>query len=116
MFAPLQLPSDGAIKSIVDAVRTNPKDIGLGIVDTQSGQIYVSPASITPDHPSLVEQALQIWHSDDAAHLRGFTFGMVKRNWKFANNSSLNPDLNTMERELFEAIEKILKPKLESFS
>ena len=112
MPPPLKPPPARAIQRVVKALELNSNDVGIGIVDTNTGRIHISPASITPDHPSLAELALGILHIDDASHLRGFTICVLGGKWIFANNSSLNPGANTMEVNLFEAIKAILEPRL----
>jgi hypothetical protein len=110
----LRPPPDSAIQGVVNAIAANPRDVGVGIVDTDTGQIYVSPASVTPDHPSLAEDAVGVSDIGDAGHLRGFTFGNDKGKWVFANNSSLNGPGNKMDPELFERIKTTLESKLGS--
>jgi hypothetical protein len=80
-------------------------------VDTNTGRIYLFSALVTPDHPSVVELALGISDIDD---LRGFTLGVMKGRWIFANNSSLNPDENRVEADLFEAVKSTLELRLGS--
>jgi RHS repeat-associated protein len=100
------------IQAVANAVNSNANDLGIGIVDTQTGQIYLSPASVTPSHLDLASQALGIEDVDAANDLRGFSVGKVGNEWQFANNSSLNPVNNEMEPELFDDIKQVLLPEL----
>jgi hypothetical protein len=109
---PLHLPPDGVIHDVVSGIAANPRDAGVGIVDTNTGQIHVSLASVTPDHPTLAEEGLGISDIGDAGHLRAFVFASERGKWVFANNSSLNGLGNKMDPELYERVKDALTPKL----
>jgi hypothetical protein len=101
-------PSASDIQAVTDAINANAKDVGIGLVDTQTGQIYLSPASTTPSHLDLASKALGIEDIDDATDLRGFTLGNIDGQLQFANNPSLNPLNNQMEPQLFENVKAAL--------
>jgi hypothetical protein len=106
------LPSPESIQRFLDGINNDSNNIGIGIVDTTTGQIYVSPASDTPGHPDLALQVLKVYDFGAAGHLRGFTIGKVSSRWTFVNNSSLNGVTNRMESSLFAEVRQTLTPAL----
>lgn len=107
-------PSDASIQNFLIAHNANPNDVGVGIVDLESGQIYLSPASVSPSHLDLASQALGVEDYEAATNLRGFSVGREGGEWQFANNSSLNPVNNQMEAAIFASLQKTLTPTLNS--
>lgn len=104
-------PSPQTVQLVIDALSHDPSDVGIGIIDTKTGKVYLAPASALPegDHVSLVERTWDITDIADAAHIRGFVVGRTSGgNLQVVNNSGLNPANNRMEPELFESLKDIM--------